>query len=129
MNTNRFNEAQDQYSKSISVPIYFPTNSSIEVAKYAKKRLDTIFKAGYHYKKAGVIASGICPENEKQFNIFEDEPFNHRKVMSVIDKLNFKYGTTKLKLGSQALDKTWKMRQDQLSPNFTTNWNEILEIR
>lgn len=129
VNTNRFNEKHEQYYRSINVPISFPTNSSIEIAKYAKKGLNLIFKGGYHYKKAGVIVSGICPENEKQFNMFEDEPVNHRKAMSAIDKLNFKYGTKKLKLGSQALDKTWKMRQDQLSPNYTTNWNEILEIR
>lgn len=61
--------------------------------------------------------------------MFEDEPVHHRKAMNVIDKLNFKYSTKKLKLGSQALDKTWKMRQDQLSPNYTTKWNEILEIK
>jgi len=127
--TNRFNEKQEQYYKSINVTVPFATNSSIEIAKYAKKGLDLIFKDGLHYKKAGVIVSGIVPENEKQFNMFEDEPVNHRKAMNVIDKLNFKYGCKKLKLGSQALDKTWKMRQDQLSPNYTTKWNEILEIQ
>ena len=128
VNTNRFNEKHEQYYKSINVTIPFATNSSIELAKYAKKGLDLIFKPGYHYKKSGVIVSGIAPESEKQFNMFEDEPVQHRKAMNVIDKLNFKYGVKKLKLGSQALDQTWKMRQDQLSPNYTTNWNDILEI-
>lgn len=126
--TNRFNESHEQYFKSINVTIPFPTNSSIEISKYAKKGLDLIFKEGLYYKKAGVIVGGIAPENEKQFNMFEDEPVNHRKAMNVMDKLNFKYGVKKLKLGSQALDKTWKMRQDLLSPNFTTKWDEILEI-
>lgn len=126
--TNPFNETQQQYYKSINVTIPFATNSSIELSKYAKKGLDLIFKQGYQYKKAGVIVSGIAPENEKQFNMFEDEPVQHRKAMNVIDKLNFKYGNKKLKLGSQALDKTWKMRQDLLSPNYTTSWNDLLEI-
>ena len=49
--------------------------------------------------------------------------------MTVMDKLNFKYGHKMIKIGSQALDQTWKMRQDLLSPNYTTKWNEILEIR
>lgn len=126
--TNPFNENNQQYYKSINVPIPFPTNSSIELAKYAKKGLDLIFKEGYHYKKAGVIVGGIAPENEKQFNMFEDEPVHHRKAMNVIDKLNFKYGAKKLKLGSQALDQTWKMRQDLLSPNYTTKWDDVLEV-
>jgi len=128
VNTNRFNEKHEQYYKSINVIIPFATNSSIEIIKYAKKGLDLIFKQNYHYKKVGVIVSGIAPENEKQFNMFEDEPIQHRKAMNVIDKLNFKYGTKKLKLGSQDLGKTWKMRQEQLSPNYTTNWSDILEV-
>lgn len=127
--TNRFNEKQEQYFKSINVVIPFPTNSGIEISKYAKKGLDQIFKAGYHYKKAGVIVGAIAPEGDKQFNLFEDEPVHHRKAMNVMDKLNFKYGSKKLKLGSQALDKTWKMRQDLLSPNYTTKLNEILVVQ
>lgn len=126
--TNRFNEQQEQYSRSINVNIPYPTNSDIEIAKYAKKGLDLIFKSGFHYKKAGVILGGIAPENEKQFNLFIEEPFKHREIMTTIDRLNLKYGTQKLKLASQALDKTWKMRQDHLSANYTTKWNEILEI-
>lgn len=126
--TNRFNETHEQYFRSINVNIPYPTNSSIQIAKYAKKGLDLIFKEGFQYKKAGVIVGGIAPECEKQFNMFEDEPAHDRAAMRVIDKLNFKYGVKKLKLGSQALDKTWKMRQDLLSPNYTTKWSDLLEV-
>lgn len=126
--TNRFNETHEQYFRSINVNIPYPTNSSIQIAKYAKKGLDLIFKEGFQYKKAGVIVGGIAPEYEKQFNMFEDEPAHDRDAMRVIDKLNFKYGVKKLKLGSQALDKTWKMRQDLLSPNYTTKWSDLLEV-
>lgn len=127
--TNRFNEQQEQYSRSINITIPFPTNSDIEIAKYAQKGLELIFKQGFHYKKAGVIVSGLTPEYEKQFNLFEDEPPKHREIMQTIDKLNSKYGMPKLKLASQALDKTWKMRQEHLSKNYTTKWDDILEIR
>ena len=127
--TNRFQEGKPQYYQSINVTIPFPTNSSIEIIKYAKIGLDAVFKEGYAYKKAGVIVSGITPESEKQFNMFEDEHPKHRKLMNVMDQMNFKYGVKKLKIGSQALDKTWKMRQDLLSPNYTTKWNDILTIQ
>lgn len=127
--TNRFNALQEQYSRAINIAIPYPTNSDIEIAKYAQKGLNIIFKQGFHYKKAGVIVGGIMSENEKQFNLFEDEPVNHREVMRTIDRLNTKYGTKKLKLASQTLDKTWQMRQEHLSPNYTTKWDEILEVR
>ena len=127
--TNRFQTDKPQHFQSINVYIPFPTNSSIEIIKYAKKGLHTIFKKGYAYKKAGVIVSAIAPEDQKQFALFEEEPPQHRKLMNAMDKLNFKYGVKKLKIASQALDKTWKMRQDLLSPNYTTNWNDILDIK
>src|SRR5690606_9472050 len=44
VHTNRFNENHQQYYKSINVTITFATNSSIEIAKYANKGLDIIFK-------------------------------------------------------------------------------------
>src|SRR5690554_2652973 len=127
--TNRFQEDKPQYYQSINVTIPFPTNSSIEIIKYAKIGLDAIYKKGYAYKKAGVIVGGITPESEKQFNLFEDEHPKHRKLMNVMDQMNFKYGVKNLKIGSQALDKTWKMRQDLLSPNYTTNWKDILRVK
>jgi len=61
--------------------------------------------------------------------MFEDEHPKHRKLMNVMDQMNFNYGVKKLKIVSQALDKTWKMRLDLLSPNYTTKWNDILIIQ
>lgn len=127
--TNRFQENQEQYYNSINVTIPFATNSSIEIVKHAQKGLQLIFKEGFAYKKAGVIVSGIYPENEKQFNLFNEEPFKHRDIMRVMDQLNFKFGDKKIKLASQDLERTWKMRQNLLSPNYTTKWNEILEVK
>ena len=35
----------------------------------------------------------------------------------------------KVKLGNQDLERTWKMRQERLSPRYTTNINEIIKVR
>lgn len=48
--------------------------------------------------------------------------------MKTIDGLNRKIGETKIKLGSQDLERTWKMRQEHLSKNYTTNINQLIEI-
>lgn len=129
INSNKYKESEQQYYNSTSVTIPFATNSSIVIAKYAQKALDLIFKTGIQYKKAGVIVSGIEPETAKQFNLFEDENPKHRNLMQVMDKLNAKYGEKKLKLGSQDLTKTWKMRQEKLSPSYTTKWRDILVVK
>jgi len=49
--------------------------------------------------------------------------------MSAMDKLNTKYGDYKIKLGNQDLKRTWKMRQERLSPRYTTTLNEIIKVK
>lgn len=126
--TNRFQKGHPQYYKSINLTMPFATHSSIEIIKQARKGFEAIFKPGYAYKKAGVIVSGLAPEHEKQYNLFEEEPIKHPNLMKVIDKLNVKYGDKKIKVACQALDKTWKMRQEHRSPNYTTAWKDLLTI-
>jgi len=49
-------------------------------------------------------------------------------LMDVMDRLNSAIGQKKVKLASQALDRTWKMKQERLSPRYTTRLSEIITI-
>ncbi|REE80315.1 DNA polymerase V [Lutibacter oceani] len=117
-----------QYGKNIVVKTQYPTNSSIDIIKYAVQGLEHIFKEGYHYKKAGVIVMGITPENTKQFTLFTKENPKHIPLMKTIDSLNKSIGQTKVKFGSQDIGRTWKMKQERLSPRYTTKLTEIINI-
>ena len=107
----------------------FASNSSITISNLAVKMLKTIFEEGEIYKKAGVIVTEIIPENQKQFHLFEEENPKHLKLMEVMDAYHKKTGERKIRLGSQDLQRTWKMKQDRLSKKYTTNFKEILEIK
>jgi DNA polymerase V len=48
--------------------------------------------------------------------------------MKVIDGLNAKIGDKKIKL-TQNLSLTWNMKQNHLSPRYTTSFKDILEIK
>ena len=126
--TNNFKKDQ-QYANGISIKLPFSTNSSITIAKCAKKGLQAIYKKGYRYKKAGVLVMGIVPKPNKQLNLFITENPKHDKLMQVLDKINTNLGEPKLKLASQNLEKTWIMRQEKLSKRYTTCWNELLEVK
>ncbi|RXP52469.1 Y-family DNA polymerase [Lutibacter sp. HS1-25] len=117
-----------QYGKNIVVKTHYPTNSSIDLIKYATQGLEHIYKEGYHYKKAGVIVMNITPENAKQFSMFSEENPKHMPLMKTIDRLNKSIGQTKVKFGSQDLGRTWKMKQEKLSPRYTTKLSEIITI-
>lgn len=107
----------------------FASNSSITISNLALKMLKEMFEEGEIYKKAGVIVTEIIPENQKQFQLFEEENPKHLKLMQVIDAFYKKTGERKIRLGNQDLQRTWKMKQDQLSNKYTTNFKEILEIK
>ncbi len=128
IHTNGFNKDQPQYSRSIVVKLPYATNSSIILSQFALKGLEAIYKKGFHFKKAGVIVMELTPENVKQLDLFLDEDPKHQILMQAIDTINNNLGKKKLKLASQDLGRTWKMRQEKLSKRYTTNWNELLEV-
>lgn len=128
VHTNNFRKDQPQYSRNIVVKTDFPTNSTIELNRYAQIGLKTIFKEGYLYKKAGVIVMGLTPNNETQLSLFNTSNPKHQPLMSVIDKLNQSYGTNKIKFGTQSLGRQWKMKQEKLSPSYTTKINDIITV-
>lgn len=128
LHTNSHRKDHRQYGKNIVVKLPYPTNSSLTINKYAQIGLKSIFKEGYYYKKAGVMVMGIVPENQRQLNMFCEENPKHLSLMKTIDKLNKITGQKKVRLGSQDLGRTWKMRQERLSKKYTTDWNELLEV-
>lgn len=126
--TNRHRIDLPQYNRSIVLNLPFPTNSSIEISNFALKALSIIFREGYEYKRAGVIVQDFTGEDKTQINLFENSNERHKKLMQSIDKLNTMFGQQKIKLGSQDPKKTWKMKQEKLSPNYTTKLSDIIVI-
>ncbi|WP_100611163.1 Y-family DNA polymerase [Confluentibacter lentus] len=118
---------QHRASKIISLP--FPTDSSLIISQQAVHAVTTIFKEGIKYKRAGVIVTGLVPTYNHQIDLFESENPKHKPLMHAIDGLNKKYADYKVKLGNQDLKRTWKMRQERLSPRYTTNINDIIKVK
>ncbi len=127
--TNRHRVELPQYNRNIVLNLPFPTNSSIEISNFALQALSIIFREGYEYKRAGVIVQDFTDEDTTQINLFENSDERHKKLMQSIDKVNAMFGQQKIRLGSQDPKKTWKMKQEKLSPNYTTKLSDIIVIR
>ena len=115
------------YTQMETLP--FASNSSLTISNAAVSLLKKVYEKGERYSKAGVIVTGIIPENQKQFQLFDEENPKHLKLMQVIDKIHAKTGERKIRLGNQDLQQTWKMKQNHLSPKYTTDFNQILTIK
>lgn len=128
LHTNGFREDQPQYSKNIVIKLPFATNSSIEIVKFAVMGLEQIFREGYGYKKAGVIVSDFSPEGNQQLTLFDSRNVKHIELMKAVDNINRSMGQQKVRLAAQEPGRVWKMKQERLSPRYTTNLNEIITV-
>ena len=130
IHTNAFRTEDQQYAKNTVIHLPGATNSSIVLTKYAHFALKSIFIKGYRYKKAGVIVSDLVNENEVQLQLFEpSSQTKHKKLMQAIDNVNSKSGHPVVKIASQGRGLNWKLRQERLSPCYTTRWNDLIEIK
>jgi DNA polymerase V len=120
-----------KYYYTMAVTLPFATNSTLTISNAAIGMLKKLHQGNetLKFKKAGVIVTELIDENKKQLQLFDEENPKHLVLMQVMDKLNTKIGKTKVKLATQNLNLTWNMNQNHLSPRYTTNFNDILEIR
>jgi len=122
--TDRFRDDQSQYCPSVAVPLPVPTASSTTLQGYAVSALAAMFRPGYRYKKAGVILSEICPETLHQGDMFAGAP-EDPALMLALDQINARFGKGTLKLSQDGSRRSWQMRQERKSPEYTTNWHEL----
>ncbi len=129
LRSDRHKKDSEQHRDSRTVVFSYPTDSTLTISKSAVQAVTTIFKKGIKYKRAGVIVTGLVPTDNYQLNMFESENPKHKPLMKAIDKLNSTFKSDKVKLANQDLQRTWKMRQERLSPKYTTNINDIITVK
>jgi DNA polymerase V len=105
------------------------TSFTHELIKPAVGLVDTLYEEGQLYKKAGVMLSGIVPDKSVQGNLFLPGAKNcERKLMDMIDNINFSQRDDVLKFAASGTTRDWKMRQELRSPRYTTRWDELYKV-
>jgi DNA polymerase V len=127
--TDNFRTQDKQYAPSITIELPVATNSTPELIRYALKALELIYKDGYNYKKTGVIALELIPAPSVQMGLFDG--VNRKKeetLMQALDNINVSYGRDAVRYSVQGYGKEWKLRQEHLSPCYTTHFDQIKEV-
>ncbi len=130
LHTNPFRKELKQYNKKLTIQLPYPTNSTFVIAKYAQFILRQLFVPGFQYKKSGVILSGIVPNRNLEQNLFHNgKESKHQKAMKTLDAINKKMGKDAVRTSARGFDdKEWQLKQESLSPKYTTRWDELLNI-
>jgi len=129
LSTNPFKPQAKQYNLYKVIHLDVPTNDSMEIVKIAIKGLESIYRDDCIYKKAGVIVGRIVPQEQMQLSLFDSLDREKRKSINVaVDKINATMGKNKVKLAVQGNGRKWKLKQEKLSPYYTTRFTDILEV-
>ncbi len=116
------------HSEYITLPA--ATSFTNELIKPAVSLVDKLYEPNKLYKKAGVMLSGIVPDTSIQGNLFLPETKNcERKLMDMIDNVNFSQRDDVLKFAASGTTRNWKMQQNFISDRYTTRWEELFEVR
>ena len=129
--TNPHNSKHKQHYGYIKLNMDIASNESNIIIKEALKGLKMIYKEDCMYKKVGVIVSKVVPDQQVQLSLFdkiENRP-RYKILSSVMDKINRTMGRDKLRIATQGFDRKWRMRQEQLSPCYTTRWDDLLKVK
>lgn len=127
LHTNPFKEDDQQYQQSKIVPLSQPSDDTTKLVKAALAGLKAVYRSGLHYKKSGVMLMGLQPKGSVQPTLFDDTDKQAKSdgLMHVMDKINRKMGKGSLTVAASGLGHGWAMRREKMSPNYTTDWNEL----
>lgn len=128
--TNAFDHKQAQYYNSSHVKLEEPTSDVITITSVAINALKSIFRENFEYKKAGIIITEVIDENNVQRTLFSSTTKLEKRqsLMNVIQKLNQKPNTVDSVHLASALTKKNLIKQKHLSRQFTTRFDDIIEI-
>jgi DNA polymerase V len=129
IHTNPFKPTDKQYKGFTSFVLDTPTNDSIELVRLALEGLEKIYRSDCTYKKAGVIVSDISPQQQQQLSLFDTlDRKKHQSIMTALDNINDKIGKDRVRLAVQGNGRQWKMKQEQLSPCYSTRIEDALKV-
>ena len=127
--TSPFQRDYGYYSNAKTIDFPIATNNSIETVKTAISILESIFKNGYRYQKAGVMLTGLCNDDGRK-NLFSSEKDEKIKnLMRSIDNTNYRYGRSTLSLASAGVHKKWNMKRQYSSKIDTADFYCLPTIR
>jgi len=121
---------EPQYSNTASFTCAYPTCDTRDIVAFAIRALDTIWRDGYRYAKAGIMLSDFFQTGIAQLDMFsEHQPrANADALMATIDQIN-KSGLGKIWLAGQGIVNPWQMKREMLSPRYTTCFEELLMVK
>ena len=128
--TGMFNAAEAQYANSVIIELPYFTDDIRMLTKAATEAVERVYRPGYRYSKAEVMLLNLCQVGEYTEDLFaSSQPNDSKKVMSVLDDINKRWGRGTLRVASVPSSPEWAMRRSLLSQSYTTKLDQLWKVR
>lgn len=127
--TNPFRPQDRQYVASRSIGLPVATSDTRTLVKAALLGINRLWRDGIRYKKAGITLMELRTASDVQGDLWTspDTP-RSKTLMRTIDQINETHGRDTIRLAISGVQRGWRMKSEQRSPNYTTAWDELLRV-
>lgn len=131
--TNPFREQDSQYQNAIALPLMPATSCTPDLIAVAVAGLRAIYKEGYKFKRAGVMALDLADaaKSMAQGSLFFSRASTEKSnaLMKALDAVNNRYGAGTMLYARQGLGgEDWRMQRRLMSPHYTTQWDHLPRV-
>ena len=130
--TSRFRTDMTQDYIHSTIHLQVPTNDHQELVAWAVKILRDHWKGNerYWYKKTGVIVWNICKDHAIQGSLFDTVNREKQAALAkAIDEINRKNGHNTIRVAVQGFEKTWHLKNEYISKQYTTNLDDVIVVK
>ena len=106
-----------------------PLFEHISMMRYIAPAVRHIIVPGRRVMKTGVVLFELTAADRVNMDLFERQDAKNIALAEVMDRVNHRYGRNTLFLAGEGIERKWNMKQNFLSRRFTTNWNELPEVK
>jgi DNA polymerase V len=129
--TSPFSDKAPYYGNQVSTRLAMPTHDTRALLAQIPALLPRIWRDEQRYQKGGVMLADFTPMGMQQGDLFAGDQQAPRSeaLMQVIDKIN-RGRLGKVYFAARGRDtREWMMKREQLSPRYTTCFNELPAVK
>lgn len=125
--TSRHKPGYKRWVNEIKMPQ--PTNDTGLITSLLIDKVGEFFNSSQNHHRLGVYLYDLTPASALQTDILgEVNTGTHDRAarrMQALDKINSKYGRSKIRYAAEDLSQAWRPKQHIRSPEYVSNWNEL----
>lgn len=107
----------------------YATDHTNTILKAALEALRHIWKPGQRYKKVSIYLGGLQPKEQANLDLFSAAQQRHQDPLThTLDQINQRWGQGTIHSAQANYRAPWSMRQQHLSPRYTTRADEAWTV-